>query len=152
MSLRTLKKNSIELSLNMEKISVPTMVGLVDILKSKNQKKPTFEEIEREVDFDYIRPIYKIANYEIHASSKGMVYRLGLLELKEDLLLAGPSIFGLDIPVQQTAISLSAITSNFLGILPDMESITYTTAINELALEGYIFSLKPVLKLPISNG
>lgn len=78
-----------------------------------DQKRPTFKDIELSVALDYMRPYYKSASANIHASPAGVFNRLGLFP-EEDILLAGPSGIGLSGPAQSTVISLTQITTSVL--------------------------------------
>lgn len=72
-----------------------------------------FVDIEEEVGLDYLRPHYKAAsNWNVHVGSKGMQHRMGMLDDEQDdqLLLSGPSNYGLADPGQCTAISLCQVT------------------------------------------
>lgn len=74
------------------------------------KKSPSFLDIERAVGLDHLRPYYRLASHNVHANPKGALFRLGLLR-ESDLLLAGPSNFGLADPGQCVAISLLQATS-----------------------------------------
>ncbi len=73
-------------------------------------KPPCFANIEEHVGIDHLRPYYKWACEKIHASSNGLYTALGLFE-RENIMLAGPSHFGLADPAQLCAISLVQATA-----------------------------------------
>ncbi len=87
-----------------------------------NIDKPSFADIERAVRVDHLRPFYRMASHSVHANSKGAFYRLGLLD-ENDLLLAGPSNFGLADPGQSTAMSLVQVTTALATLDSNLDGI-----------------------------
>ena len=85
------------------------------VLGKKIKEKVTFSEIEKAVGLSYIRPFYKLANLNVHSGSIGTIFRLGLPP-DRDLLVAGPSIYGLGEPGQNTAYSINLLTTTLLSI------------------------------------
>lgn len=77
-----------------------------------SKSDPNFFDIEEAVNLDHLRPYYKMASYNVHANSKGIMFRLGLSN--ENMLLAGASNIGLADPGHGIAISLSQITLTML--------------------------------------
>jgi len=55
--------------------------------------KPNFQHIEENVELDYLRPVYKDASTNVHASSRGTIYRLGLPDTRGKILV-GNSLYG----------------------------------------------------------
>lgn len=98
-----------------------------------------FAEIEESVGLDHLRPHYKAAsNWNVHVGSKGMQHRMGLIADDEvdQLLLSGPSNYGLADPGQCTAMSLSQVTDLVMEFDIDRElSLPHRTM---TALEGEI--------------
>ncbi len=84
--------------------------------------KPTFYDIEKEVEMDHMRPYYNMASHNVHANPKGIQFRLGLPEGKK-ILLAGPSNYGLADPAQCIAYSIFETTSSLLSLADNMDSI-----------------------------
>ncbi|ARS52301.1 DUF5677 domain-containing protein [Kushneria konosiri] len=82
-----------------------------------------FAAIEKNVGLDHMRPYYKWASQNIHASSKGMTSRLGLCEARHDILLVGQSNSGMTDPAHATAISLYQITTTLLCLKPALDHI-----------------------------
>jgi hypothetical protein len=67
-----------------------------------NKKRPTFSDIEESINLDHYRPYYKMASHNIHADTKGIYFRLGLLNNSDNsILLAGPSNYGLTDPATE---------------------------------------------------
>jgi hypothetical protein len=98
----------------------------------KGIKKPTFANIEHAVGLDHFRPYYQLASYNVHANPKGILFRLGLID-DRDLLIVGPSNYGLVDPGQNTGLSLAQITGTVTQLAPTMDRIMLLTAMTELA-------------------
>jgi acyl carrier protein len=82
-----------------------------DVLAKPNPADIRFSEIEDKVNQSQWHPLYAVASHNIHSSSKGSWFRLGLTdEMQESILLAGPSDLGLSYPIYHTAISLIQTT------------------------------------------
>ncbi|WP_373032923.1 DUF5677 domain-containing protein [Sulfurovum sp.] len=96
-----------------------------------NHGKVGFAAIEKDVQLDHMRPYYKWASQNIHASSKGMSNRLGLCEATEDLLLVGQSNSGMTDPAHAMAISLSQITSTLLTLEPTLAHLVTMKIISD---------------------
>lgn len=71
-----------------------------------NKKKPSFADIEKSIDYEHMRGYYKLASNGIHANTKGVAFRLSQPS-NTDMLIAGPSVFGLSDPIMRTAYSVS---------------------------------------------
>ena len=99
------------------------------ILKDRN-----FKEIERSIRMDRWRPFYKMACLNVHAFAKGLTHRLGLLRSRsrQEVLLAGPSNFGLADPAQNAAISLHQITTGLLTTRPTIERLVAISTMQRL--------------------
>lgn len=82
------------------------------------KKKWNFKGVEETIEFGCFRPFYKMANNFIHSGSKGIIFKLGLYDT-DNIMLAGPSNYGLADPGQNTAFSLLHAT------LPLIEFETY---------------------------
>jgi uncharacterized protein DUF5677 len=102
-----------------------------NVLKSK---RPTFRDIEANIELDHLRPYYKAASSNIHASPTGVLSRLGLLP-EEDVLLAGPSVIGLTEPAQSTIISLVQITTALLTFNADIDALVVCKTMSEYGKE-----------------
>lgn len=81
---------------------------------------PSFEGIARDVDM--LVPyecLYKMANHTTHATAKSLGAILG--QPSPDTILAGPTAYGLGIPLQCAARSLLAVTLVLNGVHPSSE-------------------------------
>lgn len=87
------------------------------------QDNPNFRDIEEAVKLDHLRPFYKMASHNVHANPKGVFFRLGLYPTSKNILLAGPSNAGLADPIQNTAISLSQISTCLLTLEPNIDML-----------------------------
>ena len=96
-----------------------------------NKDKPTFSDIEKNVDQDHMKPFFKRASQSVHAGPKGLFSQLGI-HPSNDVLLCGPSNYGLADPCRFTAIYLNKITINF--ILVGSESPSFLVA-SELLID-----------------
>ena len=84
-------------------------------------RRPNFAQIELDVKLDHMRPYYKWASQNVHATNLGLSNKLGKVEAKEDLLLVGQSNSGMTDPAHATALSLMQITSNILHFKQSLE-------------------------------
>jgi len=73
------------------------------------KKKVTFANLQNAVGMKQMRAHYQMASYNVHASPKGVYFKLGEME-KSTVLLAGSSNAGLVEPAQNAALSLSKLT------------------------------------------
>lgn len=85
-------------------------------------RRPTFADIEKASGMDHLRPYYKMASHNVHANPKGIKFRLGLSD-GADILLAGPSNYGLTDPAHGVAISVLQATVPMLNIKPNIDAI-----------------------------
>lgn len=107
--------------------------------------QPNFSQIENKIDLSYLRPYYKIASYNVHASPHGIKYRLGLPLEEGHLMLTGPSQHGLEMPAKFTALTLTQITANLILLRPSMDSLVITNVMRKFQDDAYnaIDNLKP---------
>jgi len=103
-----------------------------DVLKNKN---PHFSDIEKAVNLDYFRPYYKMASHDIHSGPKGVYFNMGLSKASEDILLAGPSDFGMADPGHSTAISLLQINVALLNTRPSYQRLVILRVMSQLVDE-----------------
>lgn len=86
------------------------------------KKKPTFADIEKALGLDHLRPYYKMASHNVHANPKGIKFRLGLSD-GADILLAGPSNYGLADPAHGVSISVLQSTVPMLNLVKNLDAI-----------------------------
>ncbi len=104
-----------------------------EILKNDRPKfRPTFADIEDKDGVAHMRPFVKLAHLNIHAGSKGAIFRLGLPPGDSNLLVAGPSIYGAGEPGQNTAYSMFLLTSILLRIKVDLDNLSFVFALRKL--------------------
>lgn len=95
----------------------------------------TFRALEENVKLGRLRPFYNLSCDAVHGGAKGL-YRLGLKpEAQKSVLLIGASDYGLADPIQNTAISLSQITTCLLGLKHDFETIVQMQVIQSYVKE-----------------
>jgi hypothetical protein len=100
-----------------------------------NNDNPNFTDIEKNAGFDHLRPYYKLASHNVHASPKGLMFRLGLLGSAHNLLLAGPSNFGFTDPAQGTLFSLGLITATLVTTKPTVDNMVMCNVLLKLESE-----------------
>lgn len=96
---------------------------------------PKFNDIERDIGLEYLRPYYRMASHNVHANPKGIKFRLGLSDEQERILLAGPSNFGLEDPVRGATLSLFQITSSLLTHKPNLDSLVIVEILSKYEKE-----------------
>jgi hypothetical protein len=100
------------------------------------KKDPSFADIESTVDLRHIRPFYKLACINVHASARGILFRLGLSEDQQNqILLSGSSDMGLTDPGENTAYSLMLATSSLLTYDPNLDSLVALNILMKLEQE-----------------
>lgn len=80
----------------------------------KGKEQITFARLEQEAGNAFMRSPYKMASYNVHASPKGIYFRLGNLGGTPGYI-AGASNAGLTEPAQHTAVSLFEVTMLAMG-------------------------------------
>lgn len=91
-------------------------------LKAKEKERITFARLEAEAGDERMRSPYKMASYNVHASPKGVYFKLGSLK-GSPVLLAGASNAGLTEPAQNAAVSLAEITLLAIGGSPIFDDV-----------------------------
>jgi len=86
------------------------------VLPPGSKKRVSFPVVEKKVGLDQWYPFYSWSSNAIHGGARGFE-RLGTM-LHSDILLIGPSNFGLADPLQNTAISLSQVSTCLLMMEP----------------------------------
>ena len=105
--------------------------------------RPTMSDIEQHVQLDHMRPYYRMASDNVHPSSHGAYFRLGLHSSQEkEVLLAGPSDVGLADPGHLTAISLLQLSTTLLATESSFDCVVTMKILAELTDEVGEASLK----------
>ena len=76
---------------------------------------PTMWDIEERIGFHHLRVLYRLSSHKVHANAQGTIYKLGLSLYPGEAHLVAPSIMGLDIAGQSTAMSLFLIALALLN-------------------------------------
>ena len=108
--------------------------------------KPTFRDIEASISLDHLRPYYKMASYNVHASAKGLYFNLGLNN-DDQTLLAGPSNLGFVDPCIFTALSICQITSNLL-----LNEVNETANMDVIVVNKVMLELKMLIEKEIGEA
>jgi hypothetical protein len=103
-------------------------------LKVGAKERLTFERLEQEAGDAMMRSPYKMASYNVHASPKGVYFKLGSLK-NSPTLLAGASNAGLTDPAQHTAVSLAEITFLMIGEKPAFDDLVIEKIVAKLERE-----------------
>jgi len=93
--------------------------------------KPNFSNIEDAAGRAMMRSHYKMASHNVHASAKGIAYRLGSIE-RRHAVIAGASNVGFVEPGQNLALSLMHITMLLLPTSWTLDKIAQLMALNKL--------------------
>lgn len=91
-------------------------------------KKVTFSDIERSVKLDFMRPYYRGASEQVHASSRGAVMRTGLINQQStiEMLMAGPSNYGFADAAINSARELLTTTVSLLQVISTVDSNVFS--------------------------
>ncbi|TFV40767.1 hypothetical protein E4K66_07955 [Bradyrhizobium frederickii] len=98
--------------------------------KDLNKKKPIFPDLETAAGRAVMRFNYKIASYNVHASARGVFFRLS--ELDASGIVAGASNAGLTEPAQNTASALTLVTMLLLGPRWTLEDIVALRVLSKI--------------------
>jgi Family of unknown function (DUF5677) len=98
--------------------------------KALSNPNPTFSAIEKKVGLNMFRPYYKMASYNVHANSKGICTRLSVPECSE-MLLTGPSNYGLLDPAQGISTSVLQTTLTLLNLKPNIDALVMQGILNK---------------------
>lgn len=100
-------------------------------------KKPKFADLEAEANLEHARPFYLLGNLNVHAGSKSVQFRLGAPLMGDEILVAGPSYFGLSEPGQATAWTINQLTGALLLTRPNLDRLALCVATTLLVDEIY---------------
>lgn len=93
--------------------------------------KPNFSNIEDAAGRAMMRSHYKMASHNVHASTKGIAYRLGSLD-RRYAVIAGASNVGFVEPGQNMALSLKHVTMLLLPVPLTLDKIAQLMALDKL--------------------
>jgi len=93
--------------------------------------KPNFSNIKDTAGREMMRSHYKMASHNVHASTKGIAYRLGSLDYRY-AVIAGASNVGFVEPGQNLALSLLQITMRLLPTSWTLDKTAQLMALNKL--------------------
>ncbi len=97
-------------------------------------ERPNFSEIEAKITVDHWRPYYKLASHNVHANPKGILFKMGLAP-ERDLLLTGPSNYGLADPGQNTALTLNQVSAALGSVAPTLDTNVFLKVLLTLSRE-----------------
>jgi hypothetical protein len=86
---------------------------------------------------DRWRPFYKLASFIVHAFTKGLIFKLGLIQngYGPEVLWVGASNYGLADPAQNAAISLHQIITHLITTKPSIERLIAMNMMQKMAAE-----------------
>lgn len=102
-------------------------------LQRQQKQHVTFADIEKAVDFEVFRPYYKVASTTVHAGPKGAFWKMGLLDVGSEALLAGPSNAGLAEAGRLTAMSLAHVSMPLMLLHTVVDSIIWVRVLFQLS-------------------
>ena len=103
---------------------------------------PTMREIEERVGIGYLRMLYRLSSHNVHANAQDTIYKLGLNLYDGEAHLVAPSMMGLGIAGQSTAMSLCLIALALLSTKPTEDNQVAMGILEHLAKEaGEAFGL-----------
>ena len=91
----------------------------------------SFNHLERASDHTHMRSYYRFASHTIHPTSKGVQYNIGLIKQGE-MLLSGPSNYGLAEPATMACLSLQQATAALLMHAPNPQRIASLIALKNM--------------------
>lgn len=96
------------------------------------KKANSFSDLEKLAAADYIRPFYKSASANVHASARGTLFRLGQPPDMGDLV-TGASTYGLARPAVGAAHSLTLSAVTFAQASESPDAMAYAMAMSKFA-------------------
>jgi Family of unknown function (DUF5677) len=93
-----------------------------------------FEAVLKKVKLEKWRPYYKMASHPTHANPKGILFSLALYR-RNELIMLGPTNFGLADPGQNSALSLNQATAALCTIAPTLDDLVCLKMLMTLAVE-----------------
>jgi hypothetical protein len=94
-----------------------------------------FSDLEKESGLEHLRPYYRMASINVHANTKAVNYRLGLVPNSEPVLLIGPTDYGFADPANGAAISLMQVTTALLNTKPSLDHLVRIKILQILSVE-----------------
>lgn len=94
-----------------------------------------FQSLEKDVNFDHMRPYFKWACQNIHINIKTITNSLSLPLIDANIINVGPSNFGLTDPAHAMALSIMQATCCLVNTSPTQESLIIANALRFLTSE-----------------
>lgn len=99
------------------------------------KNNPKFCDLECAVGLDYIRPYYRMASHGVHSNPKGVTFKIENIGSRQ-IMIAGPSRFGLADPGHASLLSLLQCTTVLLGTKQDEETVIILRVLKRLVDEA----------------
>lgn len=82
-----------------------------------------FKSLVKKISIDHYLPYYDESHNQVHGGSKGF-YRMGLIhQQQKNVILAGPTDYGLADPIQNTVYCLNVINATYLKSTDDFKDL-----------------------------
>lgn len=95
-----------------------------------NIKDRTIYSLQKYVDLENMNHLYSFANINVHAGPDSLFTKISMYNGRErNIILAGPSNYGLAEPGSHTASSITLVTSQFLLLTPNFDRIILVESI-----------------------
>jgi len=105
-------------------------------------KDCNFKALVKKLNIDHYLSYYDESHNQVHAGSKGF-YRIGLTpQQQKDVLLAGPSDYGLADPIQNTTYCLNVINATYLKSTANLKDLISMDMLYEFTKEVGIEAVK----------
>lgn len=100
------------------------------------ESNPHFTDIEENVGLERLRPYVQLSHHHVHATSRGNFHLLASPK-NSDILIAGPSIFGLYDPGVQTAYSTTYLLSTVLLSISNLDHLAIVQGVMQIEKEVF---------------
>lgn len=100
--------------------------------KALGIKRPSFVDIEKAINFQAMRPIFKILSHNVHARPDGMLENISVLTEEQATIFRGPTTVGLANPAQGAAFGLFYVTLSLLATRANARYYTLLEVIDQI--------------------
>ena len=96
-----------------------------------DKQNPTFADIEKAAGYDHLRGYYRMASHGVHANPKCLTFRPSQPSYT-DAPIAGPSVFGLEDPIQLAALTMMQFATLLTVKWPSVDVLVLSKSITRL--------------------
>jgi hypothetical protein len=94
---------------------------------------PKFYHIEKAVSLQVLRSYYKLASHNVHANSKALFFKLGLLPEDNGNLLTGQSYYGFYDPISNTIYSMQLLNAHLFTLNSNIDKLIVVRVAQKIA-------------------